>query len=163
MQVNQDREDIASWSSVIRDILTGGQLNLKVFWTRTIKKHKHERVVICIRGKGRVMLPLLPFQYWFEQKVFHYSFSAVSQNKETRRMQPVFVVEETVPYRTIFRWTNAPGIRNRVFRTKVQKISEPFLNSKRFSTATRRFSRIASNFVKILFGIGSIGIEPITF
>ena len=60
------KKDGASWSSVIRSVLTGNRGESAKFHLRyfevepkgytSLEKHKHEHVVICIRGKGRVVL-----------------------------------------------------------------------------------------------------------
>lgn len=60
------KEDGKSWSSVIRKTLTGNRGESAKFHLRyfeisprgytSMERHKHEHVVICIKGKGKVVL-----------------------------------------------------------------------------------------------------------
>ncbi len=66
VKTDRYKKDDGDWSSVIRRVLVGNRGESAKFELRyfeispkgfsSLEKHKHEHVVICIRGKGRVVI-----------------------------------------------------------------------------------------------------------
>lgn len=66
VKIERYKKDRESWSMVTRQVLTGNRSESAKFHLRyfeiasggysSLEKHKHEHVIICVRGKGKVIL-----------------------------------------------------------------------------------------------------------